>query len=85
MIEDGSGPREDPALEAETLAREEEPGGLGPGRAKPLEKKTGFLSAARSWPLGERAVRQSPAARGAAAPRWVSAAGDRGSGSRGGI
>lgn len=47
--------------------------------------KQAFSPAARSWPLGERAVRQSPAARGAAAPRWVSAAGDRGSGSRGGI
>ena len=37
VIEDGSGPREDPALEAKTPAREEEPGGFGPGRAKPLE------------------------------------------------
>ena len=37
VIEDGSGPREDPALEAKTPAREEEPGGLGRSRAKPLE------------------------------------------------
>lgn len=39
-----------------------------------LWKQTGFSPAARSWPLGEQAARLSPAAREAAAPRWVSAA-----------